>query len=87
MSWTAEQKAKASARGAWRRQQGVRADPNAHPVAKARVARDLTQGECAMLAGCSPQTLSNVENGEKVSRFVQARLARVLATPQEILFP
>jgi DNA-binding XRE family transcriptional regulator len=85
--WSAEQKAKQSKRAARAWQKRIAADPTASPVAKARAARDLTQRELSELAGCAPQTISEVENGKRVSHYVRDRICRALATPDSELFP
>ncbi|MFI4977730.1 MAG: helix-turn-helix transcriptional regulator [Solirubrobacterales bacterium] len=55
-------------------------------MAKARALRDLTERELGALANCSPQTISEIENGKKVGTVTQEKLARVLCLPPEELF-
>jgi DNA-binding XRE family transcriptional regulator len=84
--WTTEMRAKQSASKSRFWQAKVRADADAHPLAKARALRDLTQRECAALAGCAAQTISEIENGKQVGTATQEKLARVLCLPPGELF-
>jgi DNA-binding XRE family transcriptional regulator len=86
MTWTAEQRSLASAKSAARWAAKVKANPNAHPLAKARVRRDLTQRELGLLAGVANATIAAIEGGAKTSRRVHERLSRALALPESELF-
>jgi len=58
-----------------------------HPLARARVRRDLTQRELAELADLTPGFISYVENGRRhPSKTTQSRISRVLAIPEQELF-
>jgi DNA-binding XRE family transcriptional regulator len=84
--WTAEQKARQSARQSKIWQEKVAKDPDAHPLARARRLRNLTGKELAALAGCTSSAISAIESGTAVSRYLKERIARVIALPETELF-
>ena len=86
-SWSPEQRARQSAKMSKIWQARVRADPNAHKLARARALRNLTQTSTAELAVCAANTVSEIEaRHEPASRRMRERLARALALPEEALF-
>ena len=67
---------------------GDRSDPRlANRLRVARAERAMSQGELAVAAGVSRQTLSYIETGQYVpSALLAFRLARVLRAPVDGLF-
>ena len=84
--WTPEMRARMSATKSRWWQARVRADPDAHPMSKARALRDLTEQELGALAGCSQSTISAAEHNKRVTPATQEKLARVLCLPPSELF-
>jgi DNA-binding XRE family transcriptional regulator len=84
--WNDEQKLRQSVKVTRQWQKRVRENPNAHPVAKARVSRDLTQENLAELAGVHKSTLTEIECGREPGRFTRERLSIALAIPESELF-
>jgi DNA-binding XRE family transcriptional regulator len=61
--------------------------PTASPLAKARVARGLTQQELAELAGLSPSTIAKLETGRITGlASTRARVAAALAKDESEVF-
>jgi DNA-binding XRE family transcriptional regulator len=83
--WTPAARARQAAKTAARWHAKVRANPDAHPLAKARVERDLSQRELGLLADVATATIASIEAGSGTSRFVRERLARALAAPESEL--
>jgi DNA-binding XRE family transcriptional regulator len=84
--WTQEQRLKHSAKMAakWKAKIG----PNAHPLARARAKRDLTQRELADLAGVHISAVSELERSRPAGPGprTRARLAAALAISEQELF-
>jgi DNA-binding XRE family transcriptional regulator len=80
-SWTQEQRLKQSAKMVKVWQGRIEAKPDAHPVARARVLRDLSQAELAELGDVSVATIAAIEAGKSCSRSTARRLEASLATP------
>ena len=68
--------------------EGLGSRRTAPPLKVFRVARDLTQGELAALAGVSRRTILALEKGQTRPQIKTARaIAHVLSCQAEVLFP
>jgi len=84
---TEDQRLRAAAKAAQQRQAAVLGNPNAHPLAKARARRDLSQAELEAISGVGSQVVTAIENGRRnPSRTTRARLARALTINEQELF-
>jgi DNA-binding XRE family transcriptional regulator len=85
---TPEQRTALAAKAAAKRAAAVLANPDAHPLAKARARRGLTQQDLEALSGVGGQVVTAIENGRRnPSRTTRARLSLALAIDPKELFP
>jgi DNA-binding XRE family transcriptional regulator len=85
--WTPDERVKQRAKQAAFRAAKVEANPHAPPLAKARVARELTQLDLSELAQVCKDSISGIENGRKSQSPTRALLSKALAMPESELFP